>query len=217
MDGTEHEVSVVEAQVLLVGVGGEGSTAARPVLERGGRGFAGERADVGIQAAADLARVDDDDLTRAACLGVTVQVDLEPTVLKGGVVTLVELAKKMKMPVTMNFMDVSSYGDGTESSGHIKILRDLDEDITGKNVLLVEDIIDSGRTLSKLRTLLIQRNPKKLKLCTLLDKPDRRVTEVPVDYVGFTIPDAFVVGYGLDYAQKYRNLDYVGVVHFEEE
>lgn len=134
-------------------------------------------------------------------------------VLKGGVVTLVELAKKMKM----NFMDVSSYGDGTESSGHIKILRDLDEDITGKNVLLVEDIIDSGRTLSKLRTLLIQRNPKKLKLCTLLDKPDRRVTEVPVDYVGFTIPDAFVVGYGLDYAQKYRNLDYVGVVHFEEE
>lgn len=115
-------------------------------------------------------------------------------VLKGGVVTLVELAKKMKMPVTMNFMDVSSYGDGTESSGHIKILRDLDEDITGKNVLLVEDIIDSGRTLSKLRTLLIQRNPKKLKLCTLLDKPDRRVTEVPVDYVGFTIPDAFVVG-----------------------
>ncbi|WP_306542676.1 hypoxanthine phosphoribosyltransferase [Anaerotignum sp.] len=138
-------------------------------------------------------------------------------VLKGGVVTLVELAKKMKMPVTMNFMDVSSYGDGTESSGHIKILRDLDEDITGKNVLLVEDIIDSGRTLSKLRTLLIQRNPKKLKLCTLLDKPDRRVTEVPVDYVGFTIPDAFVVDYGLDYAQKYRNLDYVGVVHFEEE
>ena len=138
-------------------------------------------------------------------------------VLKGGVVTLVELAKKMKMPVTMNFMDVSSYGDGTESSGHIKILRDLDEDITGKNVLLVEDIIDSGRTLSKLRTLLIQRNPKKLKLCTLLDKPDRRVTEVPVDYVGFTIPDAFVVCYGLDYAQKYRNLDYVGVVHFEEE
>ena len=108
-------------------------------------------------------------------------------VLKGGVVTLVELAKKMKMPVTMNFMDVSSYGDGTESSGHIKILRDLDEDITGKNVLLVEDIIDSGRTLSKLRTLLIQRNPKKLKLCTLLDKPDRRVTEVPVDYVGFTL------------------------------
>lgn len=138
-------------------------------------------------------------------------------VLKGGVVTLVELAKKLKLPVTMNFMDVSSYGDGTESSGHIKILRDLDEDITGKNVLLVEDIIDSGRTLSHLRKLLLHRNPKAFKICTLLDKPDRRVAEVPVDYVGFTIPDAFVVGYGLDYAQKYRNLDYVGIIHFDEE
>ncbi len=138
-------------------------------------------------------------------------------VLKGGVVTLVELAKKIKLPVTLNFMDVSSYGDGTESSGHIKILRDLDEDITGKNVLLVEDIIDSGRTLSHLRELLLHRNPKNFKICTLLDKPDRRVTDVPVDYVGFTIPDAFVVGYGLDYAQKYRNLDYVGVIHFDED
>lgn len=138
-------------------------------------------------------------------------------VLKGGVVTLVELAKKIKLPVTLNFMDVSSYGDGTESSGHIKILRDLDEDIAGKNVLLVEDIIDSGRTLSHLRELLLHRNPKNFKICTLLDKPDRRVADVPVDYVGFTIPDAFVVGYGLDYAQKYRNLDYVGVIHFDED
>ena len=137
-------------------------------------------------------------------------------VLKGGVVTLVELAKKLKLPVTLNFMDVSSYGDKTESSGHIKILRDLDEDITGKNVLLVEDIIDSGRTLSHLRELLLHRNPKNFKICTLLDKPERRVVDVPVDYVGFTIPDAFVVGYGLDYAQKYRNLDYVGVIHFED-
>lgn len=137
-------------------------------------------------------------------------------VLKGGVVTLVELAKKLKLPVTLNFMDVSSYGDKTESSGHIKILRDLDEDITGKNVLLVEDIIDSGRTLSHLRELLLHRNPKNFKICTLLDKSERRVVDVPVDYVGFTIPDAFVVGYGLDYAQKYRNLDYVGVIHFED-
>ena len=104
-------------------------------------------------------------------------------VLKGGVVTMVELAKKLRMPVTMNFMDVSSYGDGTESSGHIKILRDLDEDITGKNVLLVEDIIDSGRTLGLLRTLLIQRNPKLFKICTLLYNTDRRVTQVPVEYV----------------------------------
>ena len=138
-------------------------------------------------------------------------------VLKGSIVTLVELAKRLKMPVTMNFMDVSSYGNGTENSGVIKINMDLDADIEGKNVLLVEDIIDSGRTLSRLRGLLLKRNPKKFKILTLLDKPDRRVAEVPVDYVGFTIPDAFVVGYGLDYAQKYRNLDFVGILHFDEE
>ena len=111
--------------------------------------------------------------------------------LKGAVVTIVDLAKKMKMPVTMNFMSVSSYG-------------------------IVEDIIDTGRTLKKLKELLISRNPKKLKLVTLLDKPDRRVVDIKADYTGFTIPDAFVVGYGLDYAQKYRNLPYVGVLHFEE-
>lgn len=137
-------------------------------------------------------------------------------VLKGGVVFMVDLAKKIKLPVTMNFMDVSSYGDNTQSSGSIKILMDLDESIEGKNVLLVEDIIDSGRTLSHLVKLLSQRGPKSLKICTLLDKPDRRVTKINVDYIGFTIPDAFVVGYGLDYAQKYRNLDYIGVISFEE-
>ena len=128
--------------------------------------------------------------------------------LKGAVVTIVDLAKKMKMPVTMNFMSVSSYGNSTESSGNINIKMDLDADITGKNVLIVEDIIDTGRTLKKLKELLISRNPKKLKLVTLLDNK--------ADYTGFTIPDAFVVGYGLDYAQKYRNLPYVGVLHFEE-
>ncbi len=138
-------------------------------------------------------------------------------VLKGAVMTLTELSKKLKMPLTMSFMDVSSYGNGTESSGKIKILRDLDEDISGKNVLLIEDIIDSGRTLSHLRELLLKREPKTFKICTLLDKPDRRVADVPVDYVGFTIPDAFVVGYGLDYAQRYRNLNYVGILHFDEE
>ncbi|MBR4015972.1 MAG: hypoxanthine phosphoribosyltransferase [Anaerotignum sp.] len=137
--------------------------------------------------------------------------------LKGAVVTLVELAKCMKMPVSMNFMSVSSYGNATESSGKIDVKMDLDEDIAGKNVLIVEDIIDSGRTLSRLRELLLSRNPKTLKICTLLDKPERRVTQVPVDYVGFTIPDAFVVGYGLDYAQRYRNLNYVGVLHFDED
>ena len=138
-------------------------------------------------------------------------------VLKGGVFFMVQLSKRLTSPVSLNFMDVSSYGDGTESSGHIKILMDLDESIEGKNVLIVEDIIDSGRTLSHLVNLLNSRNPKSLKICTLLDKPDRRVSQVDVAYTGFTIPDAFVVGYGLDYAQKYRNLDYIGVISFEEE
>ncbi len=138
-------------------------------------------------------------------------------VLKGGVFFMVQLSKRLTSPVSLNFMDVSSYGDGTESSGHIKIIKDLDESIEGKNVLIVEDIIDSGRTLSHLVNLLNSRNPKSLKICTLLDKPDRRVSQVDVAYTGFTIPDAFVVGYGLDYAQKYRNLDYIGVISFEEE
>lgn len=137
--------------------------------------------------------------------------------LKGAVVVTVDLAKKMKMPVTLNFMSVSSYGDGTESSGNINVKMDLDEDISGKNVLIVEDIIDTGRTLKKLKELLLFRKPKKLKIVTLLDKPERRVADISADFVGFEIPDAFVVGYGLDYAQRYRNLDYVGVVHFEEE
>ena len=120
------------------------------------------------------------------------------------------------MPVTLNFMSVSSYADGTESSGNVNVKLDLDEDINGKNVLIVEDIIDTGRTLKKLKELLEFRNPKKLKLVTLLDKPDRRVVDITGDFTGFTIPDAFVVGYGLDYAQKYRNLPYVGVLHFDE-
>ena len=137
--------------------------------------------------------------------------------LKGAVVVTVDLAKRMKMPVTLNFMSVSSYGDGTVSSGNINVKMDLDEDISGKNVLIVEDIIDTGRTLKKLKELLLFRKPKKLKIVTLLDKPDRRQADISADFVGFEIPDAFVVGYGLDYAQRYRNLDYVGVVHFEEE
>ena len=137
--------------------------------------------------------------------------------LKGAVVVTVDLAKRMKMPVTLNFMSVSSYGDGTVSSGNINVKMDLDEDIGGKNVLIVEDIIDTGRTLKKLKELLLFRKPKKLKIVTLLDKPDRRQAEISADFVGFEIPDDFVVGYGLDYAQRYRNLDYVGVVHFEEE
>ena len=133
-------------------------------------------------------------------------------VLKGGVFFTCELAKRLTIPVSMDFMSVSSYGADTKSSGVVKIVKDLDEGIEGKNVLVVEDIIDSGRTLSYLLEYLRNRNPKSLKLCTLLDKPERRVVEVNVDYTCFDIPDEFVVGYGLDYAQKYRNLPYIGVV-----
>lgn len=133
-------------------------------------------------------------------------------VLKGSVFITCELAKHITVPVTLDFMSVSSYGDGTESTGRIKIVKDLDENIAGKDVIVIEDIIDSGRTLSYLLELLKTRNPGSLRLCTLLDKPDRRVTDVKVDYTGFEIPDEFVVGYGLDYAQKYRNLPYIGVV-----
>lgn len=133
-------------------------------------------------------------------------------ILKGGVFFMCELVKHITVPVTHDFMSVSSYGDGTESSGRVKIIKDLDDSIEGKEVLIVEDIIDSGRTLHHLLQLLRARNPKSVRLCTLLDKPDRRVVEVPVEYTGFSIPDLFVVGYGLDYAQHYRNLPYIGVV-----
>lgn len=133
-------------------------------------------------------------------------------VLKGGVFFMCELAKKIDVPVSLDFMSVSSYGDGTSSNGVVRIVKDLDESLEGKDVIVVEDIIDSGRTLSYLLELLKKRNPNSMRLCTLLDKPDRRVREVHVDYVGFEIPDEFVVGYGLDYAQKYRNLPYIGIV-----
>ena len=138
-------------------------------------------------------------------------------VLKGGVIFMVDLARKIKSNVFINFMDVSSYGNSTESSGNLKILMDLDEPIAGKDVIIVEDIVDSGRTLSMLKELLLSRNPRSLKICTLLDKPDRRVSHVDIDYTCFKIPDEFVVGYGLDYAQKYRNLDFIGIISFLEE
>ena len=138
------------------------------------------------------------------------------SILKGGVFFTTELAKHIKEPVTFDFMSVSSYGNGTESTGRVRILKDLDEPLEGKDVLIVEDIIDSGNTLSYLMTVLKGRKPASMKLCTLLDKPERRVTEVTVDYKGFGIPDKFVVGYGMDYAQKYRNLPYIGVVQVEE-
>lgn len=133
-------------------------------------------------------------------------------ILKGGAFFMCELAKRIKLPVSIDFMCVSSYGDATTSSGHIKIKKDLDEPVDGKDVLIVEDIIDSGRTLYFLTDELKKRGAKSISLCTLLDKPERRVVEVKTDYVGFQIPDEFVVGYGLDYAQKYRTLPFIGVV-----
>ena len=136
-------------------------------------------------------------------------------VLKGGVFFMCELAKRITSPVEIDFMSVSSYGNSRESSGIVKIAKDLDEPILDKEVLVVEDIIDSGKTLNHLKPMLESRNPASLHLCTLLSKPDRREVEVPVKYIGFEVPDEFVVGYGLDYAQKYRNLPYIGVV--EEE
>lgn len=136
-------------------------------------------------------------------------------VLKGGSFFMCELAKRIRVPVSLDFMSVSSYGSETKSSGVVKIVKDLDETLAGKDVIVVEDIVDSGRTLSYLLEMLKDRGPKSLRLCTLLDKPDRRVVKVNVDYTGFEIPDEFVVGYGLDYAQRYRNLPYIGVVEFE--
>ncbi|MBQ8199371.1 MAG: hypoxanthine phosphoribosyltransferase [Lachnospiraceae bacterium] len=137
-------------------------------------------------------------------------------ILRGGSYFMCELSKRITVPVTIDFMSASSYGMSTTSSGQVKIVKDLEESILGRHVIVVEDIIDTGRTLSHLLKMLAERGPASLKLCTLLDKPDRRVVEVKIDYNGYTIPDEFVVGYGLDYAQKYRNLPYIGVVEFEE-
>ncbi len=136
-------------------------------------------------------------------------------ILKGSIFVTTELAKRLTIPVTLDFMSVSSYGSATKSSGVVRMLKDLDEPIAGRNVIVIEDIIDSGRTLSYLLENLSDRKPAVLKLCTLLDKPERRVTDVHVDYTGFEIPDEFVVGFGLDYDQRYRNLPYVGVISFD--
>ena len=137
-------------------------------------------------------------------------------VLKGGSFFMCDLAKRISVPVSLDFMSVSCYGSGTKSGGVVKIVKDLDEPIKDKDVLVVEDIVDSGRTLSYLLEMLMARGPRSLKLCTLLDKPDRRVVDVNVDYTGFQIPDEFVVGFGLDYDQRYRNLPYIGVVEFDQ-
>ncbi len=137
-------------------------------------------------------------------------------ILKGACFFACELAKRITVPVFIDFMSVSSYGEETTSSGTVRILKDLDSPIEGENVLIVEDIIDTGRTLNYLVNNFRSRGAKTVRLCTLLNKPDRRAVDVDVDYVGFEIPDEFVVGYGLDYAQKYRNLPYIGIVEFNE-
>lgn len=135
-------------------------------------------------------------------------------ILKGSVFYTCELAKRITVPVTLDFMSVSSYGSGTESSGKINIKKDLDDSIEGLDIIVVEDIIDSGNTLSRLIPMLKERKPASIKVTTLLDKPDRREVDVDVDYVGFEIEDKFVVGYGLDYDQSYRDLPFIGVVEF---
>ena len=136
-------------------------------------------------------------------------------VLKGGSFFMCELAKRITVAVSIDFMSVSSYGGDTESSGVVRIVKDLDEPLADRHVIVIEDIVDSGRTLSYLLDMLRSRGPLDVRLCTLLDKPDRRVVDVKVDYTGFEIPDEFVVGYGLDYDQKYRNLPYIGMVKFD--
>ena len=130
---------------------------------------------------------------------------------------MADLIREIDLDLEIDFISASSYGMGTESSGTIKIQKEPDAELAGRDILIVEDIIDSGNTLSQLRKFLLERNPASLKICTILDKPSRREVEVPVDYIGFEIPDKFVVGYGLDYDQRYRNLDYIGVMNFDEE
>ena len=139
------------------------------------------------------------------------------SVLKGAVVFMTDLMREIDLPLSIDFMIVSSYGSSTMSRGNVKIVKDLDINISDYNILIVEDILDSGYTLSKIIEMLKTRNPKSLKLCTFLNKPDRRVANVDLDYCGFVIPDEFIVGYGLDYDEKYRNLPYVGILRFEEE
>ena len=133
-------------------------------------------------------------------------------VLKGAIMAMADLTRAMQIHIEMDWMAVSSYGSGTKSSGVVRILKDLDRDITGRHVLIVEDIVDTGHTLSQVQKILLTRSPKSLSICTLLNKPSRREVDVDVDWVGFDIPDAFVIGYGIDYAQQGRNLPHIGVV-----
>lgn len=133
-------------------------------------------------------------------------------VLKGCMMFIVDLARAINLRIALDFIAISSYGQSTESSGVVRLIKDLDTDISQRHVLIVEDIIDSGLTLAYLRSLLLRRDPASLRICALLNKPERRSADVPVDYIGFDIPNAFVVGYGLDYGERYRNLPYIGIL-----
>jgi len=156
--------------------------------------------------------------TRVAELGARITADYQGktpviiSVLRGSYIFMADLTRQIDLPCTVDFMAVSSYGSGTSSSGQVRIIKDLSESIEGKDVLVVEDILDSGNTLSYLLEILQARDVASVKLCTLLDKPDRRVRDIHADYVGFSVPDLFVVGYGLDYAERYRNLPYIGIL-----
>ncbi|MGY4675956.1 hypoxanthine phosphoribosyltransferase [Ursidibacter arcticus] len=136
--------------------------------------------------------------------------------LRGSFMFMADLVRQLNLPVEVDFLTASSYGTGTESSRDVKILKDLDGEINGKDVLIVEDIIDTGFTLNKVRDILKLREPRSVAICTLLDKPSRREVDVPVEWIGFAIPDEFIVGYGIDYAQLYRNLDYIAKVVMDE-
>ena len=133
-------------------------------------------------------------------------------ILKGSVVFMADLMRKITVPCSIEFMALSSYGNSTRSSGVVRVIKDLSIDIKDYDVLVIEDILDSGNTLAQLKTMLEMRAPKSLKICTFFDKPERRVADIKADYVGAQIPDEFIVGYGLDYAEKYRNLPYVGII-----
>lgn len=170
----------------------------------------------------DMARVlitEEQIAARVRELGARITADYADTedlllvgVLKGCATFMVDLARAITRPLAIDFIAIASYGASTESSGVVRMLKDLDADIAGRNLLIVEDIIDSGLTLAYLRSQLQRRNPASLRICTLLNKPERRTADVPVDYLGFDIPNEFVVGYGLDYAERYRNLPYIGVL-----
>jgi hypoxanthine phosphoribosyltransferase len=157
--------------------------------------------------------------SKVAELGAQITRDYEPLgdllmvgVLKGCIMFMVDLARAIPLGVGIDFIAISSYGLSTTSSGVVRLLKDLDKDIAGRHVLIVEDIIDSGLTLAYLHSHLLNRNPASLKICSLLNKPERREADVPVDYLGFDIPNEFVVGYGLDYGERYRNLPYIGIL-----